>query len=59
MLFMASLSRTLPSVTQTILATMPVLMLPIAYFVRKEQITWKAVLGTITAVIGVAILCWK
>ncbi len=58
-LFMASLSRVQPSVTQTILATMPIIMLPIAYFIRKERIHWQAALGTVTAVAGVVVLCWR
>lgn len=58
-LFMASLARVPTSVTQTILATMPVLMLPIAHFVSGERITRGSAIGTMVAVIGVIVLSWK
>lgn len=38
------------------MALPPVIVLPISYFVFKEKVGWQAVLGTILAVTGVAIL---
>lgn len=58
-LFLASIARVQPSVTQTILATIPVIMLPIAHFSGKDRITPMSVLGTFVAVTGVIVLCWK
>jgi drug/metabolite transporter (DMT)-like permease len=33
-----------------------VIVLPISYFVFKERVDWQAVLGTILAIAGVAVL---
>lgn len=43
-------------VAATLIATIPVIILPVAFFVYKEKISWRAVLGTIITVIGVAML---
>ena len=43
-------------VASTLMALPPVLVLPISYFVFKEQIGWPAVAGTVLAILGVAIL---
>ena len=39
-----------------LMALPPVIILPISYFVFKEKIGWQAVLGTVLAIAGVAIL---
>jgi drug/metabolite transporter (DMT)-like permease len=39
-----------------LIALPPVIILPISYFVFKEKIGWQAVVGTIFAIMGVAIL---
>ena len=43
-------------VAGTLMALPPVIILPISYFVFKEKIGWQAVLGTVLAIAGVAIL---
>jgi drug/metabolite transporter (DMT)-like permease len=43
-------------VASTLMALPPVIVLPISYFVYKEKISWQAVLGTVLAIAGVAIL---
>jgi drug/metabolite transporter (DMT)-like permease len=43
-------------VAGTLMALPPVIILPISYFVFKERIGWQAVLGTVLAIAGVAIL---
>jgi drug/metabolite transporter (DMT)-like permease len=43
-------------VASTLMALPPVIVLPISYFVFKEQVGWQAVAGTVLAVLGVAIL---
>ncbi len=58
-LFLASLATVQPSVTQTILATMPILTIPIAHYIHKEHITLSAILGTLLSIAGVIVLCWK
>ena len=43
-------------VASTLMALMPVILLPISYFVFREKVGWQAVLGTILAISGVGIL---
>jgi len=43
-------------VASTLMALPPVIVLPISYFVFKEKIGWQAILGTILAITGVAVL---
>lgn len=55
--FLASLQHLPSGVTQTILATIPVLLLPVAMFQKHERVTWRAAAGAAVAVGGVVILC--
>lgn len=43
-------------IAATIMAIVPILMLPLVRIVYKERITWQAVLGAIVAVSGVGVL---
>jgi drug/metabolite transporter (DMT)-like permease len=43
-------------VASTIMALTPVIVLPISYFLFKEKVGWQALLGTVLAISGVAIL---
>jgi drug/metabolite transporter (DMT)-like permease len=43
-------------IASTLIATSPVLMLPMVRFVLKETLSWKAIVGAVFAVIGVALL---
>ena len=43
-------------VASTLMALPPVIILPISYFAYKEKVGWQAILGTILAIAGVAIL---
>jgi drug/metabolite transporter (DMT)-like permease len=43
-------------VASTLMALPPVIVLPISYFVFKEKLGWQAIVGTILAIVGVAIL---
>lgn len=43
-------------IASTIMATMPVLILPMVIFGYKERVTWRAAVGAIIVVIGVVIL---
>ncbi len=43
-------------IASTLMALVPIFMLPIGRFVFKEQISWQAIIGTVLAVIGVALL---
>lgn len=51
-----SIAHTSVGVAATIMATVPILMLPLVHFVSKEQLSLKAVAGAVVAVTGVAIL---
>lgn len=43
-------------VASTLMALPPVILLPVSYFIFKEKIGWQAILGTILAIVGVAVL---
>jgi drug/metabolite transporter (DMT)-like permease len=43
-------------VASTLMALPPVVILPISYFAFKEKIGWQAILGTLLAIAGVAVL---
>ena len=43
-------------VASTLMALPPVFLIPISYFVFKEKVTWRSVLGTGIALVGVAML---
>jgi len=46
-------------IASTLMATMPVIMLPISKFYFKEDLGWKAILGAVIAVAGAAIIFLK
>ena len=46
-------------IAATLMSTMPIIMLPIARYVFKENINWRAVIGAVLAVAGVGILFLK
>jgi drug/metabolite transporter (DMT)-like permease len=43
-------------IASTLIALTPVIVLPISYFVFREKVGWQAIVGTLLAIIGVAIL---
>ena len=43
-------------IASTLIALTPVIILPISYFVFKEKVGWQAIVGTLLAIAGVAIL---
>jgi drug/metabolite transporter (DMT)-like permease len=50
--------QTIPTgIAHTIVATVPVLIIPVAIVTEKERVTWRALVGAIVAVAGVAMLC--
>jgi drug/metabolite transporter (DMT)-like permease len=46
-------------VASTLMALPPIVMLPISYFFYKEKLNWQAVVGTLVAIGGVALLFLK
>jgi drug/metabolite transporter (DMT)-like permease len=43
-------------IAATLMATIPIMMLPLSYFIYKEKLNRKSIIGTVLAVCGVAIL---
>ena len=55
-LYMVAIGHASAGVVQTILATMPVLILPFTVFVEREKLTFRAAAGACVALIGVGLL---
>lgn len=51
-----AVAHTNVGVAATIMATVPILMLPLVRFVYKEKLNWRAIIGAFVAVAGVAML---
>jgi drug/metabolite transporter (DMT)-like permease len=45
-------------IASTIIALPPIFLLPVGHFIFKERVTWRAILGTMIAITGVALLFW-
>ncbi len=51
-----AIQHTKVGIAATIMALVPVLMLPLVRYIYKERLTWRAILGALMAVAGVAVL---
>ncbi len=51
-----AIKHTKVGIAATIMATVPVLMLPLVRFIYREKLTVRAVVGAVVAVVGVAVL---
>ncbi|MGP8154811.1 MAG: DMT family transporter [Smithella sp.] len=51
-----SVAHTKVGVAATLMATVPIFMLPLVKYIEKDRITWRAIIGAAIAVAGVAIL---
>lgn len=51
-----AITHTNVGIAATLMATVPIVMLPMVRIIHKEQLSWKANLGAVVAVGGVAIL---
>ena len=51
-----AIEHTKVGIAATIMAIVPILMLPLVRIIYKEKLTWRAILGACTAVAGVAVL---
>lgn len=51
-----AIEHTSVGVAATVMALVPILMLPLVRIIYKEKLTWRAILGAFTAVAGVAVL---
>jgi drug/metabolite transporter (DMT)-like permease len=43
-------------IASTLMSTMPIIMLPIVRYYYREKLSWRAIIGALIAVVGVAIL---
>ncbi len=55
-LSLVAIANTKVGIASTLMAMMPIIMLPIAKYYFKEKINWKAVVGAFVAVAGAAII---
>ena len=55
-LVLLSLQFTSVGISSTLTATTPILLIPISFLVFNEKITTRAVIGTLVAIAGVAVL---
>jgi drug/metabolite transporter (DMT)-like permease len=46
------------AIASTLMALAPVILLPLAYCIFKERITQRAIVGTVVAMVGVAMIFW-
>ena len=51
-----SIQHAVLGVASTLMSLTPVILLPISHFVFKENVGWQAILGTVLAIAGVALL---
>lgn len=51
-----AVANTSVAIASTLMATVPILMLPLVRFVYRERLTWRAIAGAFVAVGGVALL---
>jgi drug/metabolite transporter (DMT)-like permease len=43
-------------IASTLMALPPVILIPVEYFVYRQPVSWRSVLGTILAFVGVALI---
>lgn len=57
-LSLAAVQLTHVGIASTLMALSPVILLPLAHWVFKERITHRAIVGTVVAMLGVAMIFW-
>jgi drug/metabolite transporter (DMT)-like permease len=55
-LSLVAISYTKVGIAATLMATVPIMMLPLVKYIQKEVLSWRAIVGAFAAVGGVAIL---
>jgi drug/metabolite transporter (DMT)-like permease len=45
-------------IASTLMALSPVFLLPLAHWIFKDRITQRAIVGTVVAMVGVAVIFW-
>lgn len=55
-LSMVAVTYALAGVAATLMSIMPVMVIPVVWFLYKQRTTWRGILGAVVAIVGVAIL---
>jgi drug/metabolite transporter (DMT)-like permease len=55
-LSLVAVANTKVGIAATLMSTMPIIMLPMVYFIYKDRLSWRAITGAFIAVGGVAML---
>ncbi len=53
---LVAIEHTKIGIAATIMATVPILMMPLVRFLYKERLTWRAIVGALVTVVGVGVL---
>ena len=51
-----AIANTKVGIAATLMSTMPIIMLPMVKYIYKEQLSWRAIMGAVIAVAGVALI---
>jgi len=51
-----AIENTKVGIAATLMSTMPIIMLPMVKYIQKEKLTWRAIIGAVIAVGGVALI---
>jgi drug/metabolite transporter (DMT)-like permease len=57
-LSLAAVQLTHVGIASTLMALSPVILLPLAHWIFKERISQRAIVGTVVALVGVAVIFW-
>jgi drug/metabolite transporter (DMT)-like permease len=58
-LSLIAINYTKIGIASTLMATTPIMMLPISHYILKEKLVWQSIVGAIIAVVGIALLFLK
>jgi drug/metabolite transporter (DMT)-like permease len=51
-----AIENTKVGIAATLMSTMPIIMLPMVRYIFKEKLSWRAILGAVISVVGVALI---
>ena len=51
-----AVENTKVGIAATLMSTMPIIMLPMVKYIQKEKLSWRAIVGAVIAVGGVALI---
>jgi len=53
---LVAIQHTHVGIASTLMSLQPIILIPIGYYFFKEEISWRSILGTLIAIIGVAVI---